>query len=135
MPSKSSKPTGKAPAPSEEELEEIKAAELIEQICLLIKKLPYSVKEAEKSSKLRSVFTGPEGESVLFTFNRRFDAVFAEDCGDGYGRLPCVERGPHGMDLVTEYLQGLVPTLASISLGPVMFIKLERLQDELLKLV
>jgi hypothetical protein len=38
------------------------------------------------------------------TFNRRFDAMFAEDCRDSDGRLHYVRQGKLGMGLVVLYL-------------------------------
>ena len=38
------------------------------------------------------------------TFNRRFDALFAENCRDSNGRLHLVRQGKFGMGLVVSYL-------------------------------
>jgi len=38
------------------------------------------------------------------TFNRRFDALFGEDCRDPHGRLHHVCQGKLGMGLIVLYL-------------------------------
>jgi hypothetical protein len=38
------------------------------------------------------------------TFNRRFDAMFSEDCRDSDGHLHYVRQGKLGMGLVVSYL-------------------------------
>jgi hypothetical protein len=42
-----------------------------------------------------------EGDTPHETFNRRFDAIFAEDCRDSDGRLHYVRQGKLGMGLVS----------------------------------
>jgi hypothetical protein len=113
---------------SAEEVEERKAAVCIEKICSLIKKLPKSVSEATKESKIYSVFNGEEGESDHHTFNERFDAAFGADCVDESGRLKYIERGANGMDLVKSYLKSL--ELPGLPLD-IMLLKLVRLRDGL----
>ena len=39
------------------------------------------------------------------TFNKRFDALFAEDCRDAEGHLPHIRQGKSGMGLVGAYLK------------------------------
>ena len=45
-----------------------------------------------------------ELETPHETFNRRFNAMFAEDCCDSVGRLHYVHQGKLGMGLVVSYL-------------------------------
>ena len=45
-----------------------------------------------------------ELETPHETFNRRFDAMFAEDCCDSVGHLHYVRQGKLGMGLVVSYL-------------------------------
>ena len=72
--------------------------------------------------------TSDEGEDTWQTFNKRFDALFAEDCRDGQGRLHHIRRGEFGMDKVVQYLSTL-----DINLLPLDLVakKLDRLEAEL----
>jgi hypothetical protein len=45
-----------------------------------------------------------ESDTPHETFNRRFDAIFAEDCRNSDGRLHYVRQGKLGMGLVVTYL-------------------------------
>ena len=62
------------------------------------------------------------------TFNRRFDAMFAEDCRDSDGRLHYVRQGKMGMGLVVSYLAKI--NWAGFPLDLVE-LKLQRLVTEL----
>jgi hypothetical protein len=72
--------------------------------------------------------TSDEGEDTWQTFNKRFDALFAEDCRDGQGRLHHIRCGEFGMDKVVQYLSTL-----DINLLPFDLVakKLDRLEAEL----
>ena len=48
-----------------------------------------------------------EGDDPHETFNRRFDALFAENCRDSNGRLHYVCQGKLGMGLIISYLSGI----------------------------
>jgi hypothetical protein len=72
--------------------------------------------------------SGNEGEDTWQTFNKRFDALFAEDCRDGQGRLHHIRRGEFGMDMVVQYLSTLDITLLPLDL---VAKKLDRLEAEL----
>ena len=45
-----------------------------------------------------------ERETAHKTFNRRFDAMFGEDCRDPAGRLHYIRRGKLGLGCVCAYL-------------------------------
>lgn len=45
-----------------------------------------------------------ECETSHETFNRRFDAMFGEDCRDDAGRLQYVRKGKFGLGRVCSYL-------------------------------
>lgn len=119
---------------SKEEKEERKAMILIDKIAYLTEKLPSTVPTATKDSKIYSVFNSKPGETDHQTFNRRFDAAFAAELVNDDGTLQHLTRGEYGMDLVTKYLEGLIPILPSLPLE-IMFMKLERLLNGLLAVV
>ena len=72
--------------------------------------------------------TGNEGEDTWQTFNKRFDALFVEDCHDGQGWLHHIRRGEFGMDMVVQYLSTLDINLLLLDL---VAKKLDRLEAEL----
>ncbi|KAJ2920184.1 hypothetical protein MD484_g20, partial [Candolleomyces efflorescens] len=79
----------------------------------LTKRLPTSVPLAPKDSRITTVFTNiPVPKDPLEhweVFNRRMDALFSEDSRDkATGRLPNVQRGKHGLDLVLSYLDACI---------------------------
>jgi len=82
---------------------------LVQEISSLSKSLPKSVPTGSQQDKLWRVMNGPEHESVFATFNRRFDALFAEDsdCRDANGRFRFLRKGKDGMNIVCKYLQGI----------------------------
>jgi hypothetical protein len=53
------------------------------------------------------VLGGPEYESPWQTFNKRFDALVAEDYHDEAGQLHHICCGKHGMDKVNNYLASI----------------------------
>ncbi|KAF7965429.1 hypothetical protein HWV62_43656 [Athelia sp. TMB] len=104
---------------------------LVKKIINLSNALPaQAVRLAIQRDKICMVMHGPEGETPWQTLNKRFDALFAEDCRDDQGRLPEIRRGQYGMDLVAKYLEELGPALDEMPREP-LAIKLERLTTEL----
>ena len=81
---------------------EIKA--LVKEITLASNRLPSSIQQGSKNDKIWSVLNAGTGETAHETFNKRFDALFAEDCRDSTGRLHHIRRGKLGMGLVCSYL-------------------------------
>jgi hypothetical protein len=102
---------------------------LIKQITTLSASLPKSVPNGTQKDKIWVVMQGSEGESVFETFNKRFDALFAEDCRDSNGRLHHIRQGKKGMGEICEYLMR-IDWSANIPLDLVE-IKLSRLSAEL----
>lgn len=62
------------------------------------------------------------------TFNKRFDALFWENCHNASGQLCHIHRSEYGMDRVNAYLSSI--NFASMSLDLVA-IKLDQLKAEL----
>lgn len=77
---------------------------LVKEITTLSNSLPPLVQQATKDDKIWSVMNTDEGETAYETFNRRFDAMFGEDCRDSTGRLQHVRKGKFGMAVVCMYL-------------------------------
>jgi len=77
---------------------------LVKEIGTLSNTLSDSVPKGSKDDKIWSVMNNEECETPHETFNRRFDAIFAEDCCDSNGRLHYVRRGKFGMGLIVSYL-------------------------------
>ena len=69
--------------------------------------------------------SGNEGEDTWQTFNKQFDALFAEDCHDGQGRLHHFRRGEFGMDMVVQYLSTLDINFLPLDLVAKKFNQLE----------
>lgn len=100
----------------------------VKEIGTLSASLTDSVPKGSKDDKLWLVMNSAEGESPHETFNRRFDALFAEDCRDSSGRLHHVRQGKLGMGLVVTYLSKL--NWANFPLD-LVDLKLQRLITEL----
>jgi hypothetical protein len=83
-------------------MSEIKA--LVKNITTLSNALPLSIQQGTKDDKIWSVMHADERDTAHETFNRRFDALFGEDCRDASGRLLHIRRGKLGLGLVTSYL-------------------------------
>lgn len=83
-------------------LETVKS--LVKEITTLANSLSDAVLKGTKDDKIWSVMNTTEGDIPHETFNRRFDALFGEDCRDIGGRLQHVRQGKLGMGLVTSYL-------------------------------
>ena len=77
---------------------------LVKEISTLSNSLSDSVPKGSKDDKIWSVMNTEERDTPHETFNRRFDALFAEDCRDSDGRLHHVRQGKLGMGLVVSYL-------------------------------
>jgi len=78
--------------------------QLVKEISTLSNSLSDSVPKGLKDDKIWSVMNTEERDTPHETFNRRFDAMFAEDCRDSDGRLHHVRQGKLGMGLVVSYL-------------------------------
>ena len=107
--------------------------DLITNITTLSECLPESVPLASMEDKIYRVMTGEEGEGIWHTFNRRFDAVFGQDCRDEQGRLHYLRRGKFGMGTVCNYLKKMDLTTGDIPFN-LMVDKLQRLCDEIVHL-
>jgi hypothetical protein len=77
---------------------------LVKEIGTLSNSLADSVPKGSKNDKIWSVMNTEERDTPHETFNRRFDALFAEDCRDSNGRLHHVRQGKLGMGLIVSYL-------------------------------
>jgi hypothetical protein len=77
---------------------------LITSILTLSNSLPTSIPHGTIRDKISTVLNTAEGETAFETFNRRFDALFGEDCRDSSGRLHHIRQGKNGMGLVCAYL-------------------------------
>ena len=99
---------------------------LINNIVSLTRSLPTSVPLATDEDRIFAVMSSPEGESTWHTFNKRFDALFGEDCRDSTGQLHHIRRGRLGMDKVCDYLGTLDVGSVPLDLAT---IKLVRLRD------
>ena len=77
---------------------------LIKEINTLSNSLLDSVPKGSKDDKIWSVMNTEECDNPHETFNRRFDAMFAEDCQDSNGCLHHLRQGKLGINLVVSYL-------------------------------
>jgi hypothetical protein len=103
---------------------------LVKSIRALSDSLPSSVPNATKNDKIYIVISTQEGRTPFETFNKRFDALFAEDCRNSDGRLHYIRQGINGMGLVCAYLNKINWSDEAIPLDLVE-IKLLRLTTEL----
>jgi len=76
----------------------------VKEISILVKTLSDSVLKVSKGDKIWAVMNTEESENPHETFNRRFDAMFGEDCRDSNGRLHYLRQGKLGIGLVVSYL-------------------------------
>jgi hypothetical protein len=104
---------------------------IVADIGTLANTLPSSVPNGSKDDKIWAVMNADDGETPHETFNKRFDAMFGEDCRDCHGRLHHVRRGKLGLGLVCSYLTKLDWTCIPLDLAE---IKLQRLLVELKQL-
>lgn len=77
---------------------------LVREIATLSNGLPLSVQQGTKDDKIWLVMNTDQCETEYETFNKRFDAMFGEDCRDSAGRLQYVRKGKLGMGLICAYL-------------------------------
>lgn len=77
---------------------------LVKEISTLSTSLLDSVLNGSKDDKIWSVMNTEELDTPHETFNRRFDAMFGEDCRNSDGQLHYVRQGKLGMGLVVSYL-------------------------------
>ena len=80
---------------------------VVKEISALSTSLTDSVPKGSKDDKLWLVMNSAEGETPHETFNRRFDAIFVEDCCDSSGHLHHVRQGKLSMGVVVTYLSKL----------------------------
>lgn len=102
--------------------------QLVKKISALSSSLSDAVPKGSKTDKIWSVMNTEEGDSPHETFNRRFDALFGEDCRDSHGRLHHVRQGKLGMGLVVSSLSKVDWTNFPLDL---VELKLQRLIAEL----
>ena len=102
---------------------------LVKEISTLSNSLSDSVPKGSKDDKIWSVMNTEERDTPHETFNRRFDAMFAEDCRDSDGRLHHVRQGKLGMGLVVLYLSKINWTMGFPL--DLVELKLQRLVTEL----
>ena len=100
----------------------------VSQIQTLCTELLSTIPQGSNRSKITQVLDGPEYESPWQTFNKRFNALFAEDCRDEAGRLHHICRGKYGMDKMNNYLASI--DFTALLLDLVTF-KLDQLKAEL----
>lgn len=107
---------------------------LVTELVELVKNLPTSVRSAKSNSRIVTVFTNiPVPDNPIDqweAFDKRMNALYGEDLRDaGTKRLPNIQRGKHGLDLVVTYIQDMIKksSLDWIAAMP----KVQRLVDEL----
>lgn len=104
---------------------------LVTEICALANGLSSSVPNGSKDDKIWAVINLDDGKTPHETFNKRFDAMFGEDCCDLHGRLHHVHCGRLGIGLVCSYLTKIDWADFPLDLAE---IKLQRLLVELKQL-
>jgi hypothetical protein len=77
---------------------------LVKDIGALCTNLSDAVPKASKSDKIWTVMSSDECDIPHESFNRRFDALFGEDCRDTNGRLHYIRQGKFGMGIIVAYL-------------------------------
>jgi hypothetical protein len=105
---------------------------IVQDIKILIKKLPSSLPIAERDSKIYTTLQQIHGETHWATFNRRFDILYgAELRNKATNRLPNIERGKFGLDAISAYLERIITESGMNAMHEPMMLKLTRLKDEL----
>jgi hypothetical protein len=107
----------------------LRIKDLVKNITSLSNVLPPSIQQGTKDDKIWCVMNAGERDTAHETFNRRFDAMFGEDCRDSDGRLLHIRRGKLGMALVASYLSKI--DWAHDFPLDIVEIKLQRLLTEL----
>lgn len=74
---------------------------------VLSNSLLQSVQQGMKEDIIWTMMNADERDTPHETFNRRFDAMFGEDCWDSAGRLHYIRKGKHGLGLVCSFLSKL----------------------------
>jgi hypothetical protein len=91
------------------------------------------VKLASGSDTIVTVYNAVVGKSPdphdWPTFNRFMDILFGDDVRNSEGRLQNVKRGPHGMDLVVDYITNCAR--AGTLPYDIAILKINRLIEEL----
>ncbi len=77
---------------------------LMKEITAASNCLPSSIQQGSKNDKIWNVLNVDAGKMAHETFNKQFDALFAEDCYDSAGHLHYICRGKLGMGLICSYL-------------------------------
>ena len=105
---------------------------LVTDICTLANGLPTSVPNGSKEDKIWAVMHSDNSETPHETFNKRFNAMFGEDCHDLHGRLHYVCHGKLGIGLVCSYLTKLDWTDFPLDLAEIklrcLLVELKQLQ-------
>jgi hypothetical protein len=102
---------------------------LIKTITALSNALPRSVPNGTTKDKIYVVMQTQHGDTPFETFNKRFDALFSQDCRNSDGRLHYIRQGKNGMGLICAYLNNIKWT-SGFPLD-IVEIKLLRLSTEL----
>lgn len=109
-------------------------AKLIKSIENLSHFLPDAISEGTEDDEIHRVLTtvhGHDPDSVMSTFNRRFDILFKEDASCRKdGRLHLIRRGEFGMMMVVDYLRGINWSAPEMQME-IAKIKLERIVTEM----
>ena len=105
---------------------------LVKNITTLSSSLPPSFPKANSKDKIWTVMHSPECDTPFKTFNKHFDALFAEDCRNPEGCLDEIRQGKSGMGLVSSYLKRTDWSAFPLNL---VKIKLEHFSAELKYLV
>jgi hypothetical protein len=105
---------------------------LIKNIITLSNDLPLSVPSGVKEDKIWTVMNAAQGDTAHEMFNKRFDAMFGEDCRNSAGRLQYVRKGKLGLGLICSYLSSI--DWADDFPLDIVEIKLQRLLAELKQL-
>ena len=77
---------------------------LVKEITMLSNGLPSSIQTGTKEDKIWRVKNADGGDTAHETFNKRFNAIFGEDCCDSSGCLLHIRKGKHGLGLICSYL-------------------------------
>ena len=104
---------------------------LVTDNCTHANGLPSSVPNDSTEDKIWAVMNSDDGKTPHETFNKRFNAMFGEDCRDLHGCLHHVCHGKLEMGLVCSYLTNLDWTDLPLDLAE---IKLQHLLVELKQL-
>ena len=79
--------------------------QLVKRVSTLSNSLLPSIPKGTLKDKIWIVWQTQEGNMPFEIFNKRFDALFSEDCRDAEGCLPHIRQEKSGMGLVSTYLK------------------------------